>query len=105
MSQKRSRARYNHEDDTEDLPDGLDPITLAQKRSRARYNHEDDTEDIPDGLDPISLAQRKKKWTHVNDHYDQPKAAAEPKAAAKPKAAAAPKKEAPKEAAKAASFV
>ena len=73
---------FNHENDTEDLPSGLDPYQLSQLQEaqdkhaieieqeyadkeeadsfefvQTGYDHEDDTEDIPAGLDPIDLGQ------------------------------------------------
>lgn len=76
-------TRYNHEDDTDDIPEGYDPLDLVQRGSAVefmnnlelqkkmwtnpdegeeqgelvQYDHEDDTEDIPDNLDPVSLVK------------------------------------------------
>lgn len=78
-------ALYNHEEDTEDIPAGLDPIGLVQRGSAneriadeehlqymsthmvapdldeelVQYDHENDTDDVPVGLDPIGFVQTK----------------------------------------------
>ena len=69
---------YNHEDDTDDIPEGQDPAQFVQKPGgfqqrqadlanqalfynanvQLGYEHEDDTEDIPEGLDPVALNKR-----------------------------------------------
>jgi hypothetical protein len=44
----QTKASFDHENDTEDMPDGQDPV-MAQ----TGFNHENDEEDIPEGQDPV----------------------------------------------------
>jgi len=46
----------DHGNDTEDVPDGLDPVLFYQMKNK---DHGNDTEDVPDGLDPVLFYQRK----------------------------------------------
>jgi len=59
-------VQFNHEDDTDDIPDGMDPVLIQTQFSgrpigelllQIQFNHEDDTDDIPDGQDPVLLQQ------------------------------------------------
>lgn len=80
----QAQVMYEHEDDTDDIPEGFDPISLNQRGSaieainnleiqqhfweeqpeeagdfiQQKYEHDDDTEDVPEGLDPIALVQK-----------------------------------------------
>lgn len=81
----RSYVSYEHENDTDDLPSGMDPIMVVdrtihpreeaeynhilseQKKDmenysnvQIRYDHENDTDDIPDGQDPLMVQNTQK---------------------------------------------
>jgi hypothetical protein len=50
----KTRAR-DHNNDSDDIPAGLDPVML-QTRMRTRVrDHNNDSDDIPEGQDPIML--------------------------------------------------
>lgn len=62
----------DHNNDTEDIPDGLDPV-LVQLNSKTNLNdHLNDTDDIPDGMDPVLLQLKSKLKDHQNDTEDIP---------------------------------
>jgi hypothetical protein len=59
----QTKASFDHENDTEDMPDGQDPV-MAQ----TGFNHENDEEDIPEGQDPVMTQT---EWRE-NDTEDMP---------------------------------
>lgn len=86
MPDPTTDVMYEHEDDTDDIPEGFDPLALVQRGSaidamnnlalqetmwapipeeeqqdylQQKYEHDDDTEDIPENLDPIALVRER----------------------------------------------
>lgn len=47
---RRHNFVQDHANDTDDI--------LPDQDANVMYNHEDDTEDIPDGYDPLEMVQR-----------------------------------------------
>jgi len=59
--------KYNHENDTDDIPAGLEPVSLAHSFGPKQYynenyvqlsDHHNDTDDVPENQDPIELSQK-----------------------------------------------
>lgn len=50
----------DHENDTDDIPDGMDPILLQTQSKVISKDHSNDTDDIPDDLEPNELHKRDK---------------------------------------------
>lgn len=58
----------DHENDTDDIPSGMDPVLLQISQKNTANDHQNDTEDIADGLEPQDLHLRDQDggWLNPN---------------------------------------
>ena len=74
----KSFVQYEHDNDTDDIPDGLDPILMTLKshknngRSLVQLPHEDDTDDIALEVSPVAYdSHHSKMWNNAVDKKAQ----------------------------------
>lgn len=80
----RNKSKYEHEHDTEDIPEEPEPLEVYNRPSwfvQTKFNHENDTEDLPDDpfidtkinyIEPPENIDLQTKYDHLKDTDDLP---------------------------------